>query len=131
MWFNDDDIEKEQTNWKNSEVTKLFVENYLDPMLIKEAKICEKCGQEHDANEACTNMENDCGDMDKKVVVIMSPEEEEDEAADKPLLKEEFIHNMSLVIRKLAAMAEQSDNEIVRYKIERAIIDLEAKKQGE
>jgi hypothetical protein len=116
IWYNDDDIEKKQTNWKNSEVTRLFVENYLDPMLVKEAQ---------EAQEA-QDLENDCGD--EEIVILVTEEEDE---AEPPLLKEEFLYDIDVAIRKLAVLAKQSDNEIVRYKIERAIIDLEAKKQGD
>lgn len=114
IWYNDDDIEKEQTNWKNSEITRLFVENYLDPKLAEEAR------DESLKVEAAEEKE-------EEIVIAAAPE---DESAEPPLIKEEFIHEIDMAIRKLARMAEQSDNEIVRYKIERAIIDLEAKKQG-
>jgi hypothetical protein len=115
MWYNDDDIESPQANWKNSEVTKLFVANYLDPMLAKEAMEVAKAEAEKQVEE--------------EVPVVKAVLEHE--VAELPSIESEFIHGIDTAIRKLARMAERSDNEIVRYKIERAIIDLEAKKQGD
>jgi len=115
MWYNDDDKESAQANWKNSEITRLFVENYLDPKLAQEA----------------INAEAKLAELDEVEEVVVVEAASEDVPAELPSVESEFIHGIDMAIRKLARMAEQSDNETVRYKIERAIIDLEAKKQGE
>jgi hypothetical protein len=102
MWYNDDDIEKKQTNWKNSEVMRIFAEQYLN--------------QEDDKPEEEEEVEEqDCGDaglMDKPVKVIV--------------VKEHLRLQLNEVIQKLASLSSQYGNEKVRYMMERAVDDLKA-----
>lgn len=111
MWFNDDDIEKGQHNWKNSEVTRIFVDEYINPLLEKEA--ADKVAAEMEEN-VVVEAEDD------PEVVLANPREVEMKAA------------VQSVIDKLATLSNQYGNEKVRYKIERTIMELEdIRKNGE
>lgn len=105
MWYNDDDEEKGQNNWKNSEVARLFVENYLDPMLVKQAE----------------NTDEEVSDVPQEDIKVSVASE--DGGLQK--VEAQLRDKVDLVINKLAELSSQYGNEKVRYKMERAIMELE------
>jgi hypothetical protein len=124
IWYNDDDIEKKQVNWQNSEVMRIFAEQYLDPKLAEEAKKESGPGGARflladDKPEEEEEVEggDDCGDGapmgDLPVAKVI-------------VVKEHLQTELDGVIQKLAGLSSQYGNEKVRYMMECAVDDLKA-----
>lgn len=110
MWFNDDDPEKVQTNWKNSEITKVFAEQYLKSFAKDSSDGECECEIESKEEEQEKNSGKESDEV-QELVVILEPV---------ALAKKEIDE----VIEKLAALAEESmeyGNEKAIYLIERTI----------
>ena len=107
MWNNDE--ENGQFNWRNSEVTRSFVENSLEGLLKKEAE----CGCEDSKDKEESEEGND--EDEKELVVILEP----------VAVAQQEINE---VIEKLAALAEASEeygNEKVLYLIEKTMNEVQ------
>jgi hypothetical protein len=107
MWFNDDDIEKQQVNYLNSEVMRIFAKQYIDPMILAEAE--EK---EEEVETPCE--EDEACDDNKEVL-----------ASQRHLVQKEI----DSVIQKLATLSNEYGNEKDKYMIERAIAEIERVRQ--
>jgi hypothetical protein len=112
IWYNDDDIEKKQTNWQNSEVMRIFAAQYLDPKLAGGAQFLLADDEPEEEEEV--EGEDNCGDgalmnAPKPVVLVV---------------KEQLRSELNGVIEKLGSLSSQYGNEKVRYMMERAVDDL-------
>ena len=101
--------EFKEENWKNSEVVSIFVQSYLEKDEDAKPKDVEEVKSDEESLEP----------------------KEASELSELKIHKANVIAEISNTQVKLADLIRGSDNEITRYKIERAIVDLEAKKQGE
>ena len=122
-WFNDDDLESTNAHWKNSEIMRSFVENYLDD------KLAEPTEQKSDV------------DLDN--IITNAALEELGWPADENISIQEVVNFYKIakaneelddVIKTLGNLATESTkygNEKATYMIERTIEEVRALKDGE
>jgi len=109
IFFNDDDIEKEQTNWKNSEVMRIFAEQYLDKITVSE--------QSNEGKNSANNLAEDKFAQDDNL----------DDHGSMALMEEEenLASEVMSAMDKIASLSNEYGNEKVRYMLDIAKGELE------
>lgn len=102
IWYNDDDSESEQANWKNSEVMSLFVQA-LNNKENSTVEVKEEMGGDNNVS----------GKMNEDDNTVQAHK------------------TLDSTIEKLAQLSSQYGNEKVKYLIERATDELIALKESD
>jgi hypothetical protein len=101
FYYNDDDIEKTQTNWKNSEVMRIFAEQYLDKL-------------------------QEVAPIAQPAIDSLPPETSTKVATDNvSVARTESRRLVEAAMQKLADLSAKYGNEKVKYELDRAKAELE------
>jgi hypothetical protein len=151
MWLNDN--EKEQMNWKNSEVMRLFVDNYLEPKkasfkLEDLDEATKESIRDYYRNLTDEELANHIFRLENQMVMQMEPpspnlilarevqgqeRKAENDCGDGAMpvdkvlvVKQNLQTELDGVINKLSALSSQYGNEKVRYMMEHAVDQLKS-----